>query len=1147
MVTTKAQWQASLDHVIDVVLAETDDVLKNALATYGVASPLDLLTVSPEDLETLTYTDSSSGVKLPLPKFKQGLLNCFRFYCDWRVHEGQQIQDGEWLHITRDDFNLYRGSRDCTLRVQNLATVTAKVLPSNNPLADFRKGSKRDPTLFPYLKDTKSWDSWQRAMQAQARTQLVADVLDPNGKPPLGSADEALFEEKQKYLYAVFERTLLHHQGKALVRKYEKSYDANALYQELVKYHTQSTSATLESSATFAYVTNVKIGDGQFKGSSETFIIHWQENLRKYESMVPPSEHLSDTHKRTLLENAVHPMEELRIIKTQAAQLAVHSGKILTYDQYCDLLISAAQASDRLYNDRPPSSTSRNRRVMTHDSFIQDEGQDEDVFDDSPYHGSYYEANAMERHGSMMSPRPRFRLLYDQWQRLSESAQQTWELLPDDQKAIILEARPTRRGPPPTRHSVSPSDQRPNRSYAPSTRSSPPVTAHASETHITADTSTHTATPDYHIPPDLQVHLSKQKSPSASTHPAEPARMLSTPPRAATAPVELVIDGQRYRSVNATTVTYGVSSATRNLRDGALVDRGANGGIAGEDVRVLATTNKTVNVRGIDNHEVCDIPIVTCAGVMHTQRGDVIAIMHNYAYTGRGRTIHSSAQLECFKNDVNDRSNKVDGGLQRITTLEGYIIPIHIRHGLPYVTLRPHTDDEWSNLPHIHLTSEQDWDPTIIDGEPDEDWFDTVSETITDVSPSFDSFGDYRHRHVITTAVIHANEHTHIFDTRELMIYEHSVTPTQPDYSKHIRHLAWMPLDVIKRTFLCTTQLASIPMSNILRKTFQSPNPAMNILRRREPIATDTVYSDTPSIDGGEKIAQIYVGVESEVVDIYAIKSEKQFVNTLEDNIRQRGAPACLISDSAAVETSTRVKDILRSLVIKEWQSEPYHQHQNKAERKYQDVKRTAKTIMDRTGAPANTWFLALAYVAFILNRTATPSLKHRTPLEALDGITPDISIMLRFYFYEPVFFRIHEPSFPSQTREARGHFVGFSETVGHAMTYKILSQDSGKIVHRSEVRTAGNKDAPNLIASEPTPDPSHNDPFSPESDVIKWGATKTTPQSESNSKMPIFTPVDIIGRTFPLMVPGTEGVQQAAVVRAVEKHRAGLDEDPER
>ena len=82
------------------------------------------------------------------------------------------------------------------------------------------------------------------------------------------------------------------------------------------------------------------------------------------------------------------------------------------------------------------------------------------------------------------------------------------------------------------------------------------------------------------------------------------------------------------------------------------------------------------------------------------------------------------------------------------------------------------------------------------------------------------------------------------------------------------------------------------------------------------------------------------------------MKTEKQFVNTLQDVIRTRGAPTKLISDSAQVEISNKVKDILRYLFIEDWQSEAYHQHQNPSERAYQDIKRISNRLLDRTDSP---------------------------------------------------------------------------------------------------------------------------------------------------------------------------------------------------
>ena len=62
-----------------------------------------------------------------------------------------------------------------------------------------------------------------------------------------------------------------------------------------------------------------------------------------------------------------------------------------------------------------------------------------------------------------------------------------------------------------------------------------------------------------------------------------------------------------------------------------------------------------------------------------------------------------------------------------------------------------------------------------------------------------------------------------------------------------------------------------------------------------------------------------------------------------------------LISDRAQVEVSNKVLDLLRNYVIGDWQSKPHFQHQNPAERRFQDIKRTTNILLDRTGAPAET------------------------------------------------------------------------------------------------------------------------------------------------------------------------------------------------
>ena len=133
-----------------------------------------------------------------------------------------------------------------------------------------------------------------------------------------------------------------------------------------------------------------------------------------------------------------------------------------------------------------------------------------------------------------------------------------------------------------------------------------------------------------------------------------------------------------------------------------LVDHGANGGLAGSDMRVIHKTHRKINIQGIDNHEVTGLDVVTAATLLNTSQGKVIGIFNEYAYLGKGSSIHSSGQLEWFKTNVDEKSVKV-GGTQLITTLDGYSVPLLIKDGLAYATSlgRP-TVRTWT---HIHMSS----------------------------------------------------------------------------------------------------------------------------------------------------------------------------------------------------------------------------------------------------------------------------------------------------------------------------------------------------------------------------------------------------------------------------------------------------------
>jgi hypothetical protein len=175
-----------------------------------------------------------------------------------------------------------------------------------------------------------------------------------------------------------------------------------------------------------------------------------------------------------------------------------------------------------------------------------------------------------------------------------------------------------------------------------------------------------------------------------------------------------------------------------------LLDRGANGGVSGDDTRIIEITDRSCNILGVAKHTIDHLPLVTAGGVTRTQMGDVIIILNQMASMPGQKTILSALQLEYFKCSIVDKAPGVNGGkVPHMTTPEGYRMPLRIRNGLPYMELRPFTDHEWADLPHVHLTSDGEWDPRVFDTVIDEKWFEQQPQVDTRES-IFDEHGNYK-------------------------------------------------------------------------------------------------------------------------------------------------------------------------------------------------------------------------------------------------------------------------------------------------------------------------------------------------------------------------------------------------------------------
>ena len=182
-----------------------------------------------------------------------------------------------------------------------------------------------------------------------------------------------------------------------------------------------------------------------------------------------------------------------------------------------------------------------------------------------------------------------------------------------------------------------------------------------------------------------------------------------------------------------------------------------------------------------------------------------------------------------------------------------------------------------------------------------------------------------------------------------------------------------------------------------------------------------------------------------------------------------------------------------------------------------------------------------------LLNHIAYTTLDGKIPLLALTGITPDISIILLFTFYQPVFYATYDQNFPSESEERAGYWVGHGKHCGDAMTHTILDQDTHKIIYRNAVRpkklsspnhrlgphggevSASSDPSEDKISSgSPLVQPEDTSPKQKAPTVFIWSRDEENPSG--SNPMPTLDHSDLIRRTF-LLPPEENGERHRAKV----------------
>ena len=198
-------------------------------------------------------------------------------------------------------------------------------------------------------------------------------------------------------------------------------------------------------------------------------------------------------------------------------------------------------------------------------------------------------------------------------------------------------------------------------------------------------------------------------------------------------------------------------------------------------------------------------------------------------------------------------------------------------------------------------------------------------------------------------------------------------------------------------------------------------------------------------------MAQIFVNDQGylKVVPM-ALKSEAGYA--LQEFIQDVGVPYHLHNDDAKELTLGTWKKVCKDHGIIMSNTEPHTPQQNRAEAAIKELKRHTHRFMSRTNAPKKLWDFAAVYTADLRHCLALPlyKLHGRTPIEALTVNTPDISELLEFEWYQPVW--IFDPGpFPEQCHNI-GRWLGIAHRVGQALCFWVLPS-SGIPIARTTIQ----------------------------------------------------------------------------------------------
>ena len=627
------------------------------------------------------------------------------------------------------------------------AAMLTKSSPSCTDVFMKNKGCSDD--VKP-LKEAKQWNAWHRTFLSVAHSHDFMDIIDPTYVPdPFDDDACTLFDAQQKHALGILVSSIKELSILPTLRKYSDPNvpdygDAQMLYTDLVAHDTQGLSGRQHIEVIERELDEIHL-DSKWTKTCKSFLNSIDNKLKDHQGLVPdPAQYLESWYinrlNRTIKPHVTlyqyvvnHQMQADSI----ANRLGTASVTSLSYESYVETIHTFCQTIDHT-NHKAVQEKSHHKAIQADINGGCNGnrgGRSGGCGHNSGRGGRRQPKQTGHCRGKYHNWIPK-----EQFDSLDEEGYQ--RLIRDHINHGKIQANNL--------------DTNPTPSTAPTAATNPaqvpPSQIQVSGSTVAPETqSVLTGAPPSVTPPTSRSVSMAMVTPSRNPHGSTTATQMESGPNTllrqlmSNASARFTAPTTSSHANDTVTTTFNVGHyqirrmnyayhytqhALHSEYQGALVDSGANGGMAGSDTRILATVpHAFVDITGVGGKVLQRLPIIQGASLVHMiDEGPIILIMSQYAHKPDSRSIHSKSQIEHFWGVVHD-SAKYTGGQQLVVTHEGYTIPLHVRNGLYYMDMVQPTDDDMERYPHVFITADGPWNPDVVD----EEFIFDATDAITDI------------------------------------------------------------------------------------------------------------------------------------------------------------------------------------------------------------------------------------------------------------------------------------------------------------------------------------------------------------------------------------------------------------------------------